>query len=163
MVAVAGGPTQLADLQAVTAGSTQRPVCLLRKTLPVGVASGGAVLSWDIEDLDTHGWHSTSVNTSRVTPTKAGWVRVTGTVHWANTSATGRRGVAVRVNGGNTTYGTLIPGTTVGNTGTTVTKTVAVNGTTDYIEVFAFQDSGGSVNAVDGLSTCFEVEWLRDL
>jgi hypothetical protein len=43
-----------------------------------------------------------------------------------------------------------------------VTATRLANGTTDYFEVFAYQDSGGALNSADTTSTRFETEYVRD-
>lgn len=159
----AGDDIFYADIAKLLGVTYTKPLCILRKsTLPVAVATGGAAMTWDLEDADTHGWHSTVTNTSRITPIWPTplWVTLTFTVHFAP-SATGRRSAGIRVNGGTTNYGANIGGTSAGNHGATVTKRVLFNGSTDYAEAFAFQDSGGNLNAVDGTSTVFEAEMCR--
>jgi hypothetical protein len=163
-VVAAGNDIFASDINAVAAGSTATiPLCIVRKSvLPAAVASGGVALTWDLEDVDTHGWHSTVTNTSRITPTVAGWIRFTATIHFA-ANATGRRGVGIRVNGVTINYGVIVPGSAAGTQGVTVTRTLPANGTTDYFEAFAFQDSGGALNALDGSSTVFEAEYRRPI
>jgi hypothetical protein len=114
--------------------------------------------------VDTHGWHSTSVNTSRITPNKAGWIRFSATVPWA-VNATNRRGVAIDVNGTNRRYGNMILATATAsqNVYAVGTWTLSFNGSTDYAELVAYQNSGGALDTADVLSLRWEAEWLRDL
>ena len=157
----AGEPIESADVQEVRAGSLEKPLCILRKAGVTTVANNGSVLSWDTEDYDSHAFHDTVTNPSRVTPKVAGWYRITATVHWTSNS-TGRRAVAINFNGGGARYGQIIPGSTAGNLGTTVTRTLLANGTTDYFEVFAYQNSGGNLDTADTTGTVFEVSFERN-
>lgn len=140
---------------------TARPLVILRKSTITSVATGGAALTWDTEDIDTDDWHSTSVNTGRITPSRACWIQFTATVHWAS-NATGRRGAAIRKNGSSIYYGVIQPGSSAGNTSVTVVRTLQANGTSDYFEVLAFQDSGGNLNTADVTNTVFEAVYARD-
>jgi hypothetical protein len=130
------------------------------------VANNGAALTWDTEDVDTDGWHSTSSNTSRITPTKAGYVRFSGTIGWAvGANTTTRRGVAIDTNGTNRRYGSMIVPSATASQNVYVTGlwTLPCNGTTDYFELIGYQNSGGALDTADALSTRFEAEWLRNL
>lgn len=157
----AGRRTNSSDVNAIIAGTIEKPLCILRKATVTNVANNGQVLSWDIEDRDTHGFHDTGTNPSRVTPNVAGWYRITATVHWAS-NATGRRAVAINFNGGSARYGQIIPGSSAGNLGVTETRTLLANGTTDYFEVFAYQNSGASLDTADIVGTVFEVVFERN-
>lgn len=138
-----------------------RPLCIVRRTGEQSIPNATlTAITWDLEDVDTHGIHSTSSNTSRVTPNIAGWYRVTFTLQYA-TNATGRRAAAVRQNGGTVIYGDIKPGSSAGNLGCTVTKTLQFNGSTDYVEGIAYQDSGGSLNTAGSDSKVMEVEFIR--
>lgn len=147
----------------LTAEALDLPLVVLRKSgLPGSpVTSGGSAVSWDVEDEDTTAtWHSTVTNTSRITPDVAGSITFTATLHFV-ANATGRRGVGVRVNGTSVYYGQIIPASSGGTQGVTVTVTLEANGTTDYFECFGYQDSGAGLNLTDGNSTRFEARMCR--
>lgn len=148
------------DVESIAVRTVEKPLCIVRKSTVTNVANNGAVLTWDTEDTDPNGLHSTSSNTSRITPNVAGWYRITATVHWA-ANATGRRAVAINKNGATAGYGQISPGSSAGTTSTTVTRTVQANGSTDYFEVFAYQDSGAGLNTADTVGTVFEVSFER--
>jgi hypothetical protein len=163
MTVSAGGIIYASDMNRALRGGPERPLCILRRTtMPFSVANNGVVVPWDVETEDTHGWHSTSVNTSRITPNVAGWIELSGALSWANTSATGRRATAFRFNGATTYYGDIIVGTTVGNTGTTHNLELEFNGSTDYVELFAYQNSGGAYDVADATSSFFSAKWVRE-
>lgn len=114
-------------------------------TQSVSTASATA-LSMNAEDTDTPGMHSTSVNTSRVTIPSGGdgLFRVTGTVNFP-ANATGQRQAQILKNGSPVAYaispsqsGTYPTLMQVHYTGAAVA--------TDYFEVAAYQDSGGSLS-----------------
>ncbi len=161
---VGGGDIILAaDMNRALRGGPERPVTILRKGTVTSVADGGAVLLWDTEDLDTDGWHSTSSNTSRITPTRAGWIELTACIVWA-VNATNRRGVGFKMNGGSTIFGNLILATATAsqNVAAVGNREFQVNGTTDYLECFAYQNSGGALSTADVASTFFSARWLRE-
>lgn len=103
-------------------------------------------LTWNSEDFDTDGFHSTTTNTSRITiPTgKGGKYRVEASTAWA-TDATGERVLVIRKNGS-----TVALNQTIGTTATAISNElscVLVLAANDYIEAFVLQSSGGSLNA----------------
>lgn len=96
---------------------------------------------------DTSTYHDTSSNTSRITVPAAGKYRFTATIAFA-ANATGSRLVTFRVNGTSTDRlgysGTSNWGASLA---TQVTATTTLNlAANDYVEVFAFQNSTGSLN-----------------
>lgn len=121
------------------------------------------------EEFDTHNFHNTGANTSRITPTKAGYYRITGTVIiTANTSLI-LLVATIAING------TVVPPRvrqktdTASNSAaaTQVTVTQPCNGTTDYIELFGLQQNNGSTalstNVGGSFASVLEVEYLRPL
>jgi hypothetical protein len=101
-------------------------------------------LTYDSENYDTDSFHSTSSNTSRLTiPSgKGGKYQINAYVNWDN-NATGRRIFVLYKNG---VYNKALANETssgyLGQTGAYVIELVA----TDYIEIFVYQDSGGTRN-----------------
>lgn len=112
-------------------------------------ATWSAGLGMDGEDYDRDGMHDTTTNNSRVVFNTAGRYRVTARLRFAS-NATGARGMMTRLNAaGDAATGTLM----------TYTYVSAVNGQDtvleqnwsrvfsvgDYIEMFAYQTSGGNL------------------
>lgn len=108
-------------------------------------------ITFDTEVIDTEGMHSTTTTPSRITPKTPGWYVGWFGIGWSTNSA-GRRLNMVRKNGtGSSSSGTfgrvdLRPGTG----GTQATKGFRFwqyfNGTTDYLELMAYQSSGAALN-----------------
>lgn len=116
----------------------------------------------DTELLDADGGHSTVTNTSRYTATVPGTYLVIGTSGWAG-NVTGKRWVRLALNGA------AINGTGCGsdahaaiNVGGHATSTVvALNGSTDYVEVQGQQASGGALNTnVTDFAPSLRVFWI---
>lgn len=149
-----------ASITALQAKTTSKPLCILTKTAVQSIANAGAVLTFDGEVFDSHNMHSTSVNTSRITPTVAGYYRFEGIVHWSAVTGA-RRGLGIRINGGTIYYGGISTGTAVGAIGHPASLIIYMNGTTDYAEAYAFQDSGSATNTADQTSTRFSAEFIR--
>jgi len=106
------------------------------------------------EITDTLNWHNAVTNPDRITPTIAGLYRVTPTIQWtASGSGTSRRLSFSKT-------GTLYFEQRVG-TGTGVNNNASVvlsmNGSTDYITVTCFQDTGSALSATGQVT----VEYLR--
>ena len=109
-------------------------------------------ITFTTENVDSNGGHSTSSNTSRFTPTVSGYYLVVGQVGYANGSSTGRRGAKILRNGSGVT-GTQIllsSGDDASILSIPVSGMVYLNGSTDYVEIAAIQDSGGSMNTTTG-------------
>ena len=117
------------------------------------------------EEYDTGGYHSTVTNTSRITPTKAGYYRFTGAVVFEATSTPVAVDVHFRKNGS----ASLIPAIRVGGATTILSQQVTVtepmNGSGDYIELMGRQDSAGADNTQVNLpfACCVEWEYVRPL
>lgn len=139
------------------------------QSIPTGVDTAVA-FGASSEIVDTHGFHSTTTNTSRITPSRAGWYRCTGNPAWtANT--TGQRVHFFGKNGAGRApalrwHFALVNQTTVLPS---VTALISCNGTSDYIEFFVNQASGGALNLLgngneaDTFNTIVEVEYVRPL
>jgi len=80
------GQVVTADIadKAVTGPKMLPAVCQVRMSAAQSVISNAAAtpILFDTEDLDPLGWHSTASNTDRITPTIAGWYRVSGYGDW---------------------------------------------------------------------------------
>jgi hypothetical protein len=120
-------------------------------------------LTFNAEVFDTDGYHSTSTNTSRLTvPTgKAGYYLITAQGTYAK-NATGGRSIVLYKNGAYLRYSSDIAGSSsfyVGNEITVVYNLAEA----DYIELFTYQNSGGSLNfdkTTGGGQFHFSMEYL---
>jgi len=141
--------------------------CRVRLTSTASVANNSltATISFtssnSSEDYDTNSFHSTASNTNRLTVPYAGKYLVTGYLAFA-ANATGLRWALINHESSGTAYGTVAIQSTMNigsifETGLNVAAIVncAAN---DYFRLFAYQNSGGSLNAAVG--TQFAITYL---
>lgn len=123
------------------------PVAELRQTIVQSVPNGGAALLFDVEDIDTDNGHSTSVNTSRYTAQTPGRFQFSGGVVFAANTA-GRKGTWWLQNGSGVNGSSVVGPSAAALTLATSSRvrTMLLNGTTDYVELFGYQESGGALN-----------------
>jgi len=106
-------------------------------------------ISWDTETFDTDAYHSTVTNTSRITiPSgKAGYYRITTRITFAGVTTFRSRQVRLYKNGaGFELFNQVSSGTaTDGDDNSFELNTVANLAVGDYLEIYAFQVSGGTL------------------
>jgi hypothetical protein len=90
---------------------------------------------------DTNSNYSTT--NYRFTPTVAGYYEINASLTSAS-SATGAIGIAIYKNGLVYQYGSFIPNSSVGPT-SVIAGLVYCNGSTDYVEIYGYQNSGGNL------------------
>lgn len=117
----------------------------------------------DSEYFDDDGGHSTVTNTSRYTCQVAGRYVITGTVFFSP-NATGLRGSKITKNGTTVTGSTsfLAAAPSVGSTALcTIPVQLAVG---DYVEVFAWQGSGGALSTLSSADGCcvLTAQWVHN-
>lgn len=125
------------------------PLAVLRQTVAQSIPNGAfTALLLDTEDIDRDGGHSTVTNTSRYTAQTAGWYTFQGSINFT-ANVTGQRTIVFRPNGGAaTTYKNKVQipmAGTVGSGSVVTTATFSMNGTTDYVEILGWQNSGGAL------------------
>lgn len=120
--------------------------CRVYNDAAISHSSSGSwqYLTFNSEVHDTDTMHSTSSNTGRITFNKGGVYVVSGHIEFAS-NATGIRGISIRLGGStfiaiNST--TAINGTTHALSISTIRQFSATN----YIELGAYQNSGGALN-----------------
>jgi hypothetical protein len=123
--------------------------------------STNTAITFDTETFDTNAYHSTVTNTSRITiPVGyAGYYRITGAVAYAS-NATGLRSAKVYKNG-TSIFHYSVTAVATGNPASTAVSFIANLAEGDYLELYAFQNSGGNldtVNASAGQMTYFQAE-----
>lgn len=142
-----GDKILIADYNGVAGASLVKPVVRLVQTvaqsIPHNVAAGTA-LTFAAALIDTDGYFNAGTSTTRVTPSKAGYFRVTGAVFMAAFNSYGAVSCWIRKSGstafapaGRLGGGALVkaPGTTAEIAGVACDGLVDMNGTTDYVEL----------------------------
>lgn len=154
-----------------------RPVCkLIQNTTGNTIASGGsAALAFGVgsEDIDTHAFHDDAVNNTRITPNIAGVYLVKCHLIWAFNSTISYCSTTLFKNGATfATSGNLqFPSTGqngVSKFGGIVVEEVEMDGSSDYVEMYAGHTSAGAVSqttnvASPSAASRFSAIWLRPL
>jgi len=109
--------------------------------------SSTVALAFNSERYDTDSMHDTVTNNTRLTCNTTGTYSITGSVQFA-ANGTGRRLVQIRLNGATVIGSASVP-TASGtfNTDLFVTTDYQLSAT-DYVELVAFQNSGGALNVL---------------
>ena len=102
-------------------------------------------ITFDTEEFDT----ANCFASSRFTPTVAGYYQFVGCINLAVSSATGVTFLSFYKNGSEFKRGSQIPNTT-GNVQPNSTALMYLNGSTDYVELYAYQNNGGARNTANG-------------
>ena len=149
------------------------PVVKLRQALAAGVnpvaSSDFTGVQWNIEDTDPYQFHSVSTNPTRIVPNVPGWYRGWFTVGFTDGTGTGNYRTAELVKNGtaNRVRRDTRPAVTAGQSRVVraVPFIVNCNGTTDYLEVYAFQDSGAtqSLQNLNATGPEFFMRWWAAL
>lgn len=105
--------------------------------------NASTALTFNSERFDTGGFHSTSVNTGRLTIPVSGYYAIGAGVRFAS-NTTGSRIVQLRVDGSTLIARQLVPATTGVVYFAIMTLTYCT--ASQYVEVVTFQDSGGALN-----------------
>ena len=121
---------------------------VVANTTVVNIAFGSGT-----ELCDQSGWHSETSNTDRITPTIAGTYLVVANANLETASfpTSSRFYVSVAKNGTNYLNSNF---TSPKYPGATIACTVNLNGTTDYVSMQLYQDSGSSKNTTRRNLTC---------
>lgn len=134
--------------------------CRVTKTANQTIANNTATnLTFPTETYDTDAFHSTSVNTSRLTiPTGfAGYYAITANVGF-DTNATGRRTATIKLNGSTAiALCEITPGSGVFPAFSINTTYSLIDG--DFVEIEVFQTSGGNLDVLTQTErTFFQLE-----
>ena len=136
------------------------PHCRVRNSANISISTATTTaLTFDTERVDVGAMHSTASNTSRITITDPGWYEVGGSFRFA-ANATGFRALIIRANGTTIIDQLMVPaaaGEDMFLSSSTQYQFVA----DDYIELCAYQSSGGNLNVTQALnySPEFYAEW----
>ncbi|WP_329564656.1 hypothetical protein [Kitasatospora sp. NBC_01266] len=129
------------------------PVALYQQTTAQSLASGGIpAITWPTPTIDSYGGYN-AANSTRYTPQQAGWYLFLASVSYA-ANATGGRVCNITKNGGAAASGQGAAGNATSSYNTTMAAWALVycNGTTDYVETYASQNSGSALNTIVGVT-----------
>ena len=154
------------DVTAISDLTVSRPIVRMVQTVAQSIPDATVTaLTFTTEDIDTHGFHDNSTNNPRITPNTAGYYDVRGTYFTATSTSPVSQDCHLRQNGS----GQIAPAER-GISGTiaqsqSTRALLAFNGTTDYVELMAFQDTSGAVNSnvASRFSSTFECIFVRSL
>ncbi len=168
-----GDPVRALDITQFEQQTTDRPIVRLLQGAAQSVATAtntALTFGSGSEDIDTHGFHDTTTNNSRVTPTSSfpGYYQITATVWWssatfndqtyqifiAKNGTTVPPGQRTRSQSGSATQHSIM-----------TTSIQTANGTGDYFEAIVQQQTGGNLNTQvgGGVNSVLEVVYLRPL
>lgn len=173
------------DFLAILAGANQRPICkLVQAAAQTGLANNTQVaITFTTEDIDTDGYHSTSVNTTRITPTRPGYFITSGVV-FANFSGLTVDVTGLDANVRKNGVTNLAPAARLGAGAASKVQTaynslhdqaiglvipptyIDMNGSTDYLELVGRGAGGGgtwATNQSAQFSSVLCCEFVRDL
>lgn len=108
-------------------------------------------LTWPTPTTDVYGMWAAG-NPTRITPKVPGYYTIVGSCGFA-VNSTNSRSVSIRKNGSGTDINQVTAQANGFNTVIQVVSIVQFNGTTDYVEVYADQISGGNLNTVTGITS----------
>lgn len=137
-VAWLGGAGQTVDERGVPAVKATRTAAFSAGLVPNATMTA---IPWDSEDYDTDSSHDLSTNTTRLVAKTSGVYRIYGQLNWPILAA-GFRELAIRRNG--STIG-IEDTPNTNNTQAQQVVTEAYLAAGDYVELFAWQSSGGAV------------------
>lgn len=149
----------------VESAASKKPVGrLVQAVAQTGITNNTmTAVTFTTEELDTGGFHSTSVNTSRVTPTVAGVYRVHGAVSAIGQVDYASVEVAILVNATAVAPATRFnPGSAGQTTVIQAEALVTCNGSTDYFGVgFRLQRASATSGTVVSSQFASVLEWER--
>lgn len=164
-----GDEVVAADITAITDLTVSKPIVRLVQTVGQSISSSTlTALTFTTEAIDTHGFHDNATNNARITPNVAGYYDVRGTYFVSAPWTTPvDMDCSLRQNGS----GSIAPAERgVSGTSTIVQSKstralLSFNGTTDYVELLAFQNSAGAntSNVATRFSSTFECIFVRSL
>ena len=124
------------------------PMTVVRLTAVLSIATAvQTVLPWAAgsELADDLNWHNDVTNNSRITPTIAGLYLVQAAATYAANGGVGDY-IRILLNGATYADNAANHAATGANSGLAMATLVVCNGTTDYLELAIYQNSGGAIN-----------------
>lgn len=137
-----------------------KPLCVVTQVTSQSIPTAvGTAIAFDTTTTDTYDAHSNTVNNTRMVAQVPGWYKITGQAMFAP-NGNGARQVMLAVNG------TLVlPSMTGVGTSGLINLSIQCDyevylNAGDYVEVQAWQSSGGSLSLVTG-GSAMTARWVR--
>jgi hypothetical protein len=108
-------------------------------------------IAFQVKEYDTNNNFDATTN-YRFTPTVAGYYQVNSSIVFASGISTGTALTTIYKNGTEYKRGNSLTFSAAINASASVSALVYLNGSTDYIEIYVYQNSGGSVNTFTGIA-----------
>lgn len=140
-------------------GSAVKAVSVYNSTTQSISNATNTAITYNSEIFDTDSFHSTSINTSRLTAPSTGYYLVTACAEFA-TSSSGMRYLKIRKNG--TTEYALVnaKGVSTYSGAMSCSAIVHLTASTDYVEAVVYQDSGGALNILGAAYNPFSMIFI---
>ena len=117
-------------------------------------------ITFDSERWDAYGMHSTTSNQSRITVTIGGWYLMTGCAVFDN-DATGYRRLGIRLGGATILVSKRVTTPSAASTEHIAVATLYYLAATNYVELIAYQSSGGNLDIVAAANYSPEMSVMR--
>ncbi|MEH0973974.1 hypothetical protein V6U77_22870 [Micromonospora sp. CPCC 205546] len=152
------------DVNDVVSPLVNVPLAQLRQSVSQSLANATwTTITFDAEDLDTAGGHSTSSNTGRYTAQRTGHYQLSGAVSFGP-NATGARWCKWMKNGSELASSGANMAPAPGGQTLLTARTIVVRLVVgDYVELQAYQTSGGSISTypdVPYAAPSMSVRWI---
>lgn len=141
---ISGEILTAANLDAVT--RPNNAVCQVTQTAVQNLTNNTLTLvTFDTDDVDPIGWHSTSSLTERIIPTITGWYQVFAAFEFSGDSDYTRTFMDIQKNAASSgtpgnRFDDINPGTSAAVRAVAISSTmISLNGTTDYINLSTLQ------------------------
>jgi hypothetical protein len=154
----AGDPVYADEVESSEQAPIGRCVASIAQALADNVS---VAIGFTTEEFDSHGQHSTSSNSQRVTPNVPGIYRFDGTVWFEGQVGPVLSDVSFRLNGITYMAGVGTPGFTT-QFSLSTTLLIPMNGTTDYVELVARQNSNTADNTYFLSFLASTLQWKRE-
>ena len=119
-------------------------------------------LTMNTESFDSNSFFDTS--NYRFTPTIAGHYFINANTQFSQSTGNYLFGIHIYKNGSNVLRGTKWNDGSNSELNTQISGIVSFNGSSDYVEVYAYQNSGGNITLYNGVNTSyFEAFYIRPL
>lgn len=115
-------------------------------------------VTWNAEDFDTNSYHSTSVNTGRLTVPSAGKYLINVMIGWDTTANTTTKTISLRKNGSD-----ILKSNGLGTGSDYQSQNlqyIASASASDYFEVLAYQVTGGAINILQNANSTYQISYL---
>lgn len=165
----AGDPIKATDINTIQQSSSTKPLVRLVQqvvqSIPASSVQTALLFGAGSEDIDTDNFHDTATNTSRITPTVAGYYRLNGVYYTGSNAAAltaciAKNGTRVAAGSGE---GAIAAGVARGIFAGPVI--LSANGSTDFFEIHVSQNTVSAVNTNVSVqfASILEAEFLRPL